>query len=192
MRAPGRGNIRGRERRARPAPRGDVKDVHAVVVRRALSAADNDDLAANERRSVRATRRRQVALHIRMRPLHRLCEGGRPRFLSSRIGPRRWGARTDIETPHVFEAPSVVAAAEYPRHVVGESDGVRAEAVGRERPPNRGLAPVHHGRGRRLDARRVWQMGDCAEARGGLLQGCAREFVGGSCCRLASGGGKRG
>jgi len=47
-----------RERRARPALRGDVEDECTVLVRGTLAAADYDDLAADERRGVRATRRR--------------------------------------------------------------------------------------------------------------------------------------
>ena len=58
VRAPRRRHVPARERRARPAPRGDVEDEYAVVVRGALTAADYDDLAADERRGVRATRRR--------------------------------------------------------------------------------------------------------------------------------------
>lgn len=76
MSAPRWGNVRGGESRARPAPRRDVKDVHTIVVRCALPAADDDDLAPNERRRVCTTRWRQVALHLGMCPLHRLCEEG--------------------------------------------------------------------------------------------------------------------
>jgi hypothetical protein len=47
-------------------------------------------------------------------------------------------ARTNVETPHVLETPSIIAAAKNPRHVVGEGDRVRAEAVGGERPPDGG------------------------------------------------------
>ena len=74
MSAPRWGNVRGGESRARPAPCGNVKDVNAIVVRCALPTADDNDLAPNERRRVRATRWRQVALHLGMCPLHRLCQ----------------------------------------------------------------------------------------------------------------------
>jgi hypothetical protein len=67
--------IRGHKRQVRPTPREYVEDVRAVVVRCTLSAADDDNLATNECRRVRATRWRQVPLHIRMRPMRRICEG---------------------------------------------------------------------------------------------------------------------
>jgi hypothetical protein len=68
--------------------------------------------------------------------------------------------RTDIEAPHVFETPFVIAAAEYPSHIVRKGDGVRAKAVSRERAPYRSLAPIHHWRGRRLDVKHIREMGD--------------------------------
>jgi hypothetical protein len=72
-------------------------------------------------------------------------------------------ARTNVETPHVLETPSIIAATKYPRDVVGEGDHVGVEAVGGERPPDGGLAPIHHGRRRQLDVLRIWQMRGGAE-----------------------------
>jgi hypothetical protein len=76
MRASRRRNISRREGRPRPSASRDVEDVHAVVVRGALAAADYHDLAPDERRRVSATRRGKVALHLGMGPLHGLCREG--------------------------------------------------------------------------------------------------------------------
>jgi hypothetical protein len=122
-----------------------------------------------------------------MRPLHRLCEGtgGRPRSANSfeLRNSLSLGGRTDIKAPHVLEAPPVITAAEYPRHVIGQGDGVRAEAVSWKRTPDWGLAPIHHRWRRWLDARRVGKMGDQAQARGRFLHRWAWRLGGG--CRLA-------
>ena len=138
--------------------------MHAVIVRRAFSPTDNDDLATDKCRRVCATWWWQVALHLGMRPLHRLCE----RIITSSAGhyatPRAAVARTDIEAPHVLETPSVIAAAEYPCHIVHEGDGVCAKAMGGERAPDRSLAPIHRGRRCRFDVEHVWEMGDRTKA----------------------------
>ena len=74
--------------------------------------------------------------------------------------------RTDIETPHVLEAPSVVAATENPRNIIRQRDRVRAKAVSEELTSDGSLAPIHHSRRRCLDVLHIRQTGDGAEAGG--------------------------
>jgi hypothetical protein len=49
----------------------------------------------------------------------------------------------------------VLAAAEYPCHVVCKGDSMRVEAVGQEHAPDGSLAPVHRRWWRGLDIPRV-------------------------------------
>ena len=70
--------------------------------------------------------------------------------------------RTNIETPHILETPLVVAATENPRHVICERDRVRAKSMSGEQTPDGSLAPIHHGRRRRLDVHRIRQARDRA------------------------------
>jgi len=54
------------------------------------------------------------------------------------------GLTDHIETPHVLEAPPIIAASKHPRQVVREGNRVRAKPVGRENAPDWSLTPVHH------------------------------------------------
>jgi len=141
-------------------PRGDVEDIEAVVAQGALSGADYDNLVTDHNRGACATRRQQVSLHLGMGPGNKKGDGR-----SIGLPPKNLGiacvshpARTDIETPP--KITSIVAATKYPRHLVHEGDHVRAKAMVGERTPDRNLAPVHHGRGRRLDVMHIWETGD--------------------------------
>ena len=63
--------------------------------------------------------------------------------------------RTGIESPHVLETPSVVAA------------------MSREQTPDGSLVPIHHGRRHHLDVHRIRQTGNGAKAGGQLIdRGC--------------------
>ena len=54
-----------------PFPHGGIEDIDVVVVRGTFSATEDDDLAVDERRCMRATWWWDVAYHVRVRPLHR-------------------------------------------------------------------------------------------------------------------------
>ena len=73
--------------------------------------------------------------------------------------------RTNIETPHVLESPSVVAATENTCHI-RERGHVRAKAMSGEPTADGSLTPIHHGWRRRLDVLRIRQMGDRVKAGG--------------------------
>ena len=82
------------------------------------------------------------------------------------INSGRVDGLTDIETPHVFQAPPIVLTSKYPHHVVHEGNSVRApKTVGREHAPNWSLALVHNGRLRGLDILHIREAGNRTEAR---------------------------
>lgn len=56
-----------------PATPGRVEDVYVVVVCGSFAAAEDDDSAIDKCSGVGTTWRRDVALHLRTGPLHRLC-----------------------------------------------------------------------------------------------------------------------
>jgi len=151
--------------------------VRRVVVRPALSAAKDDDHAADESRGVRAAQRGQVALHLTMRPLHRLWE-------KERKDQGHKGSHDSAHAPILkHHMPNIHAP--LPARVTF----VRAKAMSGERSPYGSLAPVHHGRQCRLDVERIWEIGDRAETGRRIRRGGAGRLSG----DLARGrGGKEG
>ena len=142
-----------------------------------LTTADDDHLASYQNRRVRAARERQVTLHLGMGPFIRPSDGRMKtkKKLILRDERLKVNTRTNIETPHALETPSVVAATENTGHIVRERHHVGAKTVIGEPTPDGGFTPIHHGQRRRFDVHRIRQTGDVAKARARLIgRGCTK------------------